>query len=212
VSPHRVRWWIAASLVALAGAVGAAWAPAGPAATGTRVVMDAAGRFEVAIPSSWEVRAAQGGRGGAMVTAEPLPHPMPAQARGAAPARRDLFALPEGAAPPPGRGRAAALPPVPSAGGVPLPPLPPGVPALPAPLPSGGSGRPEAPSPSALPPRLAAVILGPSPQAVLAGADGAYLIVRRSDRTPWGTVAAIRASGVVLKTESGAQTISWRSP
>jgi len=330
VSAPRARWWIAGALAALVGAVGAVAAvraPAGPAPPGTRLVRDAAGRFEISIPASWETRIAPPGRGAAAlvasapgagdgagpsvaVTVEALPRPMTAQeyahagmplpgaamsalrvlsegpasvggspgyartftwisgngtptytvqayvvrgalgliatgstrnapeavsrdsgvlrgvvlslrALGAAQAprgaaagdervaagRRDLFAAPPSAAEPSGSSQGGVtLPPVPSAGGVPLPPMPPTAPLLP---PAPGSGAPPAPKPAPPLPRLAAVVLGPTPQAVLKGADGAYAIVRRSERTPWGTVAAIRASGVVLDTGSGTRTISW---
>jgi hypothetical protein len=321
-----VRWCAAGALVALAGMAGAAPAPTGTAALDTRVVRDAAGRFEISIPASWEVRVFPPGSGGValiarahaapgefvtnvVVTAEALPAGMtsagygqasaamlrntlrafralsegPARAgggpgytrtytwltgngtpvyaiqaylaregvgfvatgstrndpasiardasmlrrlvlslralgsvaaRGGEPmpgataalgARRDLFAPPPGATPALGRG-SPALPSVPSAGAVPLPPLPPATP-LPPPALGSGTSPPSPPAPP--PPRLAAVVLGPVPQAVLRGADGTYAIVHRGEHTSWGTIEAIRASGVVLATPSGTHTIVW---
>mgnify|MGYP001167495693 CR=1 FL=1 len=128
------------------------------------------------------------------------PRPAPSAA---APAdlvgRRDLFAPPAGAA-----GRAGApLPQVPSANGLPLPPLPGGAPVPPPSL--GAAGSPGQPAPL---PRLAAVITGPVPQAVLQSGT-AYTIVREGDHTAWGRVAAIHPSSVVLDSGSGTQTISW---
>jgi hypothetical protein len=121
--------------------------------------------------------------------------------------RRDLFAPPPGMASsgPAGARRSATLPPVPSAGSVPLPPPPPGVPVPPAPV-----GAPQAPGSQQQPPlpALAAVVLGPVPQAVLKS-GASYVIVHRGESTPWGTVVAIRASAVVIATPAGEQTIPW---
>jgi hypothetical protein len=122
-------------------------------------------------------------------------------------ARRDLFAPPPGASSSAESGQAGgSLPPVPSAGGAPLPPLPPATPVPPPPL--GGAPSPSSPPAPRLP-RLAAVVLGPAPQAVLRGADGSYAIVHRGEHTSWGTIEAIRASGVVLSTPSGTHTLVW---
>jgi len=120
--------------------------------------------------------------------------PQPAPAIGA---RRDLFAPPPGAVTD-GATHAGlpVLPPIPEAPG-PLPaglPLPPIAPALPGP-----AGGPEPPSP---PVELAGLVLGGSPQAVLRSGT-TYLIVHQGDHTPWGTVSAITAAGVVLTEGTG---------
>jgi hypothetical protein len=321
-----MRWLASGALVALAGVAGAAPAPVGTAAHGLRVVRDAAGRFEISIPASWDVRVSPGASGvvaliarahaapgefatNVVVTAEALPAAMtsagfgqasaamlrntlqafrvlsegsarvggspgytrtyawltgngipvyviqaylardgvglvatgstrndPASIARDAPvlrrivlslralgdiatrgdeslsgataalgARRDLFAPPPGATPVPGQG-SPALPSVPSAGAVSLPPLPP---ATPLPPPALGSGASPSSPPAPPLPRLAAVVLGPAPQAVLRGADGSYAIVHPGEHTSWGTIEAIRASGVVLATPSGTHTLVW---
>lgn len=117
--------------------------------------------------------------------------------------RRDLFAPTAGVPQASTRGQ-TLLPQIPSADGPPLPPLPP---ATPLPPPVLGSALAQAPTSAPPLPRLAAIVLGPNPQAVLRG-DRTYTIVREGELTPWGTVAAIRTSGVVL-TGPASQTISW---
>jgi len=142
----------------------------------------------------------------ALGSADEDAHAAPPTAAADMQGRRDLFAPPEGTATTAGlRPTNGTLPPVPSLGSLPLPPMPPAMPVPPPAL--GSASSPSGPAAPPLP-HLAAVVMGPAPQAVLRSGD-TYAIVHQGEHTSWGTVAAIRASGVVLDTDTSTHTISW---
>jgi hypothetical protein len=134
-------------------------------------------------------------------------------ARGAGGPRRNIFLEPpqamaregsKGRAPSAGGGGASGgsplpLPPVPEAlgPGAALPP-PPG--AVPVPKGAGGAGQ------AGSPPAVIGLVLGPTPEAVLASGTS-RTIVAPGARTPWGTVVAVTRAGVVLATGSGRVTL-----